>query len=122
MPIAVDVEADFSICGQLSPRATPLIANSYNARHWPWHAAIYHDIDDSDPTYKCGGTVISSKSILTAAHCAKIDANKISVSLGRLNLAVVEKSAQTFRVNFLLVLGACLMNYETLCDPNRSPR
>lgn len=95
------METDFSICGQLAPRATSLITNSYDAHHWPWHASIYHDIGDFDLSYECGGTVISSQAILTAAHCVQIEANKISVSLGRPNLDSTEISAQTFLVSFL---------------------
>ncbi len=33
---------------------------------WPWSVAIY-----SSGVYKCGGTLISDKLILTAAHCLK---------------------------------------------------
>ncbi|XP_037049511.1 CLIP domain-containing serine protease B15-like [Bradysia coprophila] len=94
------MEIDFSICGQLSLRPMPLMAHSYDRRHWPWHAAVYHHID-SNPTYQCGGTVISSKAILTAAHCVQVEL--ISVSLGRLNLGVDENSAQTFQVAEVIV-------------------
>ncbi|XP_030371340.1 serine protease gd-like isoform X1 [Scaptodrosophila lebanonensis] len=40
---------------------------------FPWMAALYHD-DDPDPkklslTYKCVATLISSRTVVTAAHC-----------------------------------------------------
>lgn len=69
----------------------------------PWHAAIYHQSDGSDPIYRCGGTLISRKVILTAVACAEIDVRRIFISLGRFNLGANETSDQTFQVKFVLV-------------------
>lgn len=92
-------------CGQRIPDAKALMINAFNASHFPWHAAIYHKEARSVLQYKCGGTVIDSISILTAAHCVSrynepMDAAKIVVSLGRLNLAVNESSSQLLNVIF----------------------
>lgn len=95
------------LCGQLGPNFIPLMTNSSRARHWPWHAAIYHREYGSIDTYQCGGTVISSDSILTAAHCVSRNnevmfSGDVSVSLGRLNLNASESSAQKFDVILML--------------------
>lgn len=91
-------------CGQRLPESVQLVFKADQAqRHWPWHAAIFYN--ESVPEYRCGGTVINAKLVLTAGHCvainnAQLNASKILVSLGRLNLAAIESSGQTFRVIF----------------------
>lgn len=45
-----------------------LRGNEVPKGHYPWHAAIFR-YDDSGSQYFCGGTLISSNSVLTAAHC-----------------------------------------------------
>ncbi|KAG4065746.1 hypothetical protein HA402_012424 [Bradysia odoriphaga] len=98
-----------SSCGQRLPDLAPLITNSNPTHHWPWHAAIYHNKDNqSFPVYQCGGTVISSNSVLTAAHCVSrfgepMQSNQILVSLGRLNLDVHESSGQNFTVTEVII-------------------
>lgn len=39
--------------------------------HWPWHVAIMQ-LKNNKFDYHCGGTLISEKAILTAAHCVTI--------------------------------------------------
>lgn len=79
------------------------------AEHWPWHVAVYHRMDKPVPEYQCGGTVINSHSILTAGHCVAVknmneamEASKVVVSLGRLDLVANETNAQNFDVIFHL--------------------
>lgn len=84
-------------------------------QHQPWHATIYHQYNTSlDPINQCGGTLINTNSILTAAHCVCIeneneplDTQNIFVYLGQLNLDVYENINQSFQVNFVTVLFCC---------------
>ncbi|TMW47330.1 hypothetical protein DOY81_007593 [Sarcophaga bullata] len=57
---------------------------------WPWLAAVYVN-NLTTLAYQCGGTLISSRVIISAAHCFQLfkklyTANEILVFLGRHNL------------------------------------
>lgn len=91
-------------CGLLRQHNS-LIINAFSTNQWPWHAAIYHRGDKPDPEYQCGGTLINSNSVLTAAHCiftsnGPIEHSKISISLGKTILDANESFAQDFEVIF----------------------
>lgn len=93
-----------STCGRRLAAHNPLLINQSPTNQWPWHAAIYH-LNNEQPEYECGGTLINSNLVLTAAHCITrsdkpLDNSKVSVSLGRLNLDKNESSAQNFEVIF----------------------
>lgn len=113
MSITIDIGlALHSPCGQLKYQPPPQMTRSERLTYnWPWHAAIYHQMNEESPsTYKCGGTVISSFSILTAAHCVShrsvpLDVRFVSVSVGRLNLNETEITSQSFGVTFDLSFG-----------------
>lgn len=105
--IQIDGQIEISGCGRLDATvwSTRLTKGYSSVHHWPWHAAIYHQFHASGPEYKCGGTLISRRSVLTAAHCVcagkvQLDVDIVTVLLGRLNLAENENSTQSFGVEF----------------------
>ncbi|XP_055586229.1 ovochymase-2-like [Uranotaenia lowii] len=59
---------------------------------WPWHVALYHGKSNSSQEYKCGGTLIDQRHVLTAAHCVvrsngkSMSTSDLSVHLGKYNL------------------------------------
>lgn len=93
---------DVLSCGQLRTTLIPLLTNTHTTHHWPWHVAIYHQDSKSNLIYKCGGTLISSNSILTAAHCVMVDVEDVTISLGRLLLNVSESSTHFVKVIILI--------------------
>ena len=55
-------------CGVIKPIVRRYVANGVSTKHvdWPWYVQL---IIRSDAEAYCGGTIISDKHILTAAHC-----------------------------------------------------
>ncbi|XP_021913642.1 serine proteinase stubble-like isoform X3 [Zootermopsis nevadensis] len=79
-------------CGMLVVRTNPLITYGEDTviGQWPWHAALYLYMR-RDIRYRCGGSLIGIKTVITAAHCVtkndkQLAPGDIIVYLGRYNL------------------------------------
>ncbi|XP_037049476.1 serine protease snake-like isoform X2 [Bradysia coprophila] len=95
--IQINKRSEITACGQLQNTLIPHISNAHDTHRWPWHVAIYHHFR-TKTTYQCGGTLISSNFIITAAHCVMIAPERVSVSLGRLRLNSHESTAPLMKV------------------------
>lgn len=60
------------ICGQEGASGTPYIVGGVQTKNSkvPWHIGIYTLTDlNAEPTYICGGSIVSAKVIVSAIHC-----------------------------------------------------
>uniref|UniRef100_U5ESW9 Putative trypsin-like serine protease n=1 Tax=Corethrella appendiculata TaxID=1370023 RepID=U5ESW9_9DIPT len=96
-------------CGKRKTKISGLIKSGYTAVRgdWPWHIGIYHEKGLSW-TYECGGTLISEKIILTAAHCVYgtskvLSPSIIQVKLGKYNLKIKESSELTKSISKIII-------------------
>ncbi|KAJ8712865.1 hypothetical protein PYW08_008169 [Mythimna loreyi] len=83
-----------SQCGKVVLNAVPLVVNGTPTLEgqWPWQIALYQT-QTVDNKYICGGTLVSHKHVITAAHCVTrktsqrlVDQNTLTVYLGKHNL------------------------------------
>lgn len=96
-------------CGKRIIKHQALITSGFTTREgdWPWHSAIFH-IQLAQLNYKCGGTLINSNTVLTAAHCLydashPIIAERVIVHLGKHNLELAGLGTREFRAHRLII-------------------
>lgn len=104
-------ESETLSCGRRLVNHEALIVNGYTSKEkdWPWHAAILHVALNQNIEYKCGGTLLNSNSILTAAHCVyengrPIVADRVVIQLGRHNLKISGVHTQEIEVTAAFLL------------------
>ncbi len=119
----INGQREITPCGLLGSNLVPLMTNSVPIdRRWPWHTAIYHWFNEADPTYECGGTVISQNEILTAAHCVsnfgvRMKTKNILVSLGRVRLNESDTNSQFYEVIFNLIIYSNKTSKKVIFQP-----
>ncbi|KAM9837794.1 plasminogen activator, urokinase b [Aulostomus maculatus] len=74
----------------------------------PWVAAIFRRSKSKEMVFRCGGSLISSCWVLTAAHCfpdgSSTKTRRLSVTLGKNSLNETDPTAeQTFRVEEIII-------------------
>ncbi|KYN38801.1 Serine protease easter [Trachymyrmex septentrionalis] len=59
---------DHTLCGPIT-QTKVVGGNKTGIFQYPWMALIAYDTGRPNPEFRCGGTIISSRYVLTAAHC-----------------------------------------------------
>ncbi|RZF45138.1 hypothetical protein LSTR_LSTR000548 [Laodelphax striatellus] len=87
-------QVDDQVATYLQSAPVPLITNGRQTTQgqWPWHIAIYRTTGP-ESNYICGGTLITSDVVLTAAHCVynkydgrPVDPSNLVIYLGKYHL------------------------------------
>ncbi|KAK5877827.1 hypothetical protein CesoFtcFv8_025299 [Champsocephalus esox] len=105
----------FLFCIGLIRAETPFNHNVHNERviggndarpnTWRWQASLQYDsYNDGSYYHMCGGTIIASFYIMTAAHCIlSMDVSAYRVVVGEYNLYEYDGSEQFSRVDMIVV-------------------
>lgn len=104
-------------CGRRFPQYNPLITAIYY--FGKPQETVTVELQATD-VYACGGTLITSNTVLTAAHCVcnfnqqGMEPENVIVLLGKLNLNVTENSSQYFKIDvyFCRAFHFCLIIYR----------
>lgn len=98
------------VCGQAALSYRPLVLGGtpIEKGSWPWLVALYIN-DPKSLSFNCGGNLISSRTVLTAAHCLKVrgveyKAEHLLVVAGRYNLLDwSESTSRTSKVEKIII-------------------
>ncbi|XP_037031091.1 limulus clotting factor C-like isoform X2 [Bradysia coprophila] len=98
-------ESETFTCGRRLVNHEALIVNGHTSKEgdWPWHTGILHIEINRNIEYKCGGTLLNTDSVLTAAHCVyendrPIVPDRVLAQLGRHNLKISGTHSQDIEV------------------------
>ena len=109
------------ICGTIDPKfkmsASARIFNGETAapHSWPWMAMLLRKMSSEQWDQPCAGTVISSRAIVTAAHC--IDTLQVSVFkvlLGKHDSDLDEGIGFEYDLIKIVKLGSLKFIYQVL--------
>uniref|UniRef100_H3CB18 Peptidase S1 domain-containing protein n=1 Tax=Tetraodon nigroviridis TaxID=99883 RepID=H3CB18_TETNG len=96
-------------CGKVSVRGRIIGGQNAAPGSWPWQASL-----NGEGGQFCGGTLISSEWVLTAAHCITGDPSAITVFLGRINQAGPNPNEVSRKVT----QATCHPSYDTSTNDN----
>lgn len=98
------------ICGTAAVVPRPLVVGGQTIEKgsWPWLVAVYLN-DAKGLSFKCGGNLVTSRTVITAAHCLKLRgsehrARNVLIVAGRHNLLDWSESTSiTFNAEKVLI-------------------
>ncbi|XP_037872212.1 CLIP domain-containing serine protease B4 isoform X1 [Bombyx mori] len=135
-------KSERSRCGRIYAKSPLVIGEAIETIHWPWQVLILRSISAhtyhmTDFKYRCSGTLVSTRHVITAAHCLTVRGQLIErdfefIDAGRHQLRVNEDRIfgvikdikihpefdyQTFRNDLSIVEAAYRIKYSTWVQP-----
>nr|XP_037872214.1 uncharacterized protein LOC101740348 isoform X3 [Bombyx mori] len=93
-------KSERSRCGRIYAKSPLVIGEAIETIHWPWQVLILRSISAhtyhmTDFKYRCSGTLVSTRHVITAAHCLTVRGQLIErdfefIDAGRHQLRVNE--------------------------------
>lgn len=87
-------------CGRVPKEYTPLVfgGQSISKGEWPFVAALHHYVGSS-LKFKCGATIVSKTTIISAAHCfydnrRRLNAEDVLAFMGHWNLKRLQEEGE----------------------------
>ncbi|TNM93702.1 hypothetical protein fugu_001878 [Takifugu bimaculatus] len=96
-------------CGRVFVRHRIIGGQNAAPGNWPWQASL-----NGEGGQFCGGSLISSEWVLTAAHCITGDPSAITVFLGRIDQAGPNPN----EVSRSVIQATCHPSYDTFTNDN----
>ncbi|KAJ8712855.1 hypothetical protein PYW08_008159 [Mythimna loreyi] len=94
---------------QGSSQCGKVVSSPITKEQWPWQIALYQT-KNVENKYICGGTLVSARHIITAAHCVTgksskrvVDRHTLTVYLGKRNLRTSVEGVQISSVKNIII-------------------
>ncbi|XP_053955720.1 modular serine protease-like [Anastrepha ludens] len=83
-------------CGYIQQPSTAFASNGrmVNVTQAPWHVGVYSKLNQRDFKRTCGGSIVSTRIVVSAAHCVWDEANSATYPAGLFKVAAAQLASR----------------------------